>query len=65
MKKQIYAIEISKDRSLSEVEIVNRSGLLEGAKAEDVPGLLYSISVLRNAEDRFLEEVKKGLRKVK
>ena len=64
MKTQEYAIEISKDRNLSEAEILNMSGLLETASMEDIPGLLFSVGVLRNAESRFLEEVKKGIRQI-
>ena len=62
MKKHEYAIELSKDRGMSETEIANKSGLLKDVEFDDVPGILFSIGVLRDADEHFLEEVKKGLR---
>ena len=61
MRKWEFALEISKDKGLTEAEVVNKSGLLEEADVKDVPGVLHSISVLRNADERFLSEVKGAL----
>lgn len=61
MKDREYAIEMAKDRSLSETEVANRSGLLATARAEDVPGILYSIAILRNADEKYQREVNRAV----
>lgn len=49
------------DKSLSDVEIVNLSGMLKDTPVDDVPSIIHAVSVLQNADKRFLNQLVKEI----
>jgi len=61
MRNEEYAFLLMEDKSLSDVEIVNLSGMLKDTPIDDVPSIIHAVSVLQNADKRFLNELVKEI----
>ena len=54
MRNEEYAFLLMEDKSLSDVEIVNLSGMLKNTPVDDVPSM-------QNADRRFLNQLVKEI----
>ena len=61
MRNEEYAFLLMEDKSLSDVEIVNLSGMLKDTPIDDVPSIIHAVSVLQNADKRFLNQLVKEI----
>lgn len=61
MRNEEYAFLLMEDKSLSDVEIVNLSGMLKDTPIDDVPSIIRAVSVLQNADKRFLNQLVKEI----
>lgn len=61
MRNEEYAFLLMEDKSLSDVEIVNLSGMLKNTPVDDVPSIIHAVSVLQNADRRFLNQLVKEI----
>lgn len=61
MRNEEYAFLLMEDKSLSDVEIVNLSGILKDTPIDDVPSIIHAVSVLQNADKRFLNQLVKEI----
>ena len=61
MRNEEYAFLLMEDKSLSDVEIVNLSGMLKDIPVDDVPNIIHAVSVLQNADKRFLNQLVKEI----
>lgn len=56
MENEEYALMLMEDKSLSDVEIVNLSGILKDCSTDDIPGIIHAVNILKNADPRFLRQ---------
>ena len=61
MRVEEYAFWLMEDKSLSDIEIVNLSGLSKNVSVDDLPGIIHAVSVLKNADPRFLKQSAKEI----
>ncbi len=54
-------IMLLKDKSLSLAEAINGSGVLQDINADDVTPLVHAVSVLRDTDQRILDDILESL----
>lgn len=54
-------IMLLKDKSLSLTEAINGSGVLQDINADDVTPLVHAVSVLRDTDQRILDDILESL----
>lgn len=54
-------IKLLKDRSLSLTETINGSGVLQDIDTDDVTPLVHAASVLRDTDQRILDDIQDSL----